>query len=293
MAPQALRRLSKNVRHIEKRLPWKALCLVLAAAACWAYFTGHFFQTWESLVASLAFLTAFYELQKNARHFANERQRIENITRSISTRYARDFPHHVEEIIDVLRGARKEFLFMADCVDYSSFSYPEGYRKYQQLLFDVLKDKKVDVRILVCGHPAGITRTSPLFDSTWDQLKSSKEMEYFFSVFCGGTPPANLERLNSLLLDREKADREELKTRGAHIRLLSHFDVDVGPFLWIGDADMVFVLLAKGSSTSAVAFRTRDSKIIECFRAIFEVKWNAASPIAGPPPEGTDGLPIL
>ncbi|MGA8431080.1 MAG: hypothetical protein WB729_14755 [Candidatus Sulfotelmatobacter sp.] len=207
-----------------------------------------------------------------------QQQKTEEVARQMSTHYVGGFPGHVDQIAEVVGHTYEEFCFMADCIDYSSFSYPQGYKKLHDAIQETLKNG-LKVRMLVYEHPAEITRSSPLFGKSWQQIKESPEFRYYFDVaFRGTTKPNTHEELLVLLRKKESDFREDLRSRGAVVLTLPEAETDdVGPFLWFADdQDAVFLLLANGAQASRVAFRTRDSKIIDSLKSIFESKWEAA-----------------
>src|ERR1700704_5127650 len=102
------------------------ISVVLGAAVTLIYFAEkkQFIAHFELVIA---FALALFAMLWSAYDAKRQRTKTGEIVRSMSTRYIGTFPKHVDEIADVVSHVNGTLRFLADCVDYSSFSYPEGH----------------------------------------------------------------------------------------------------------------------------------------------------------------------
>jgi hypothetical protein len=99
------------------------------------------------VLALLAIIFGCIQFWDSRRHSG----KMEQIARSMSTRYIGMFPRDMDEIIDVIGLADQELFVVSDFADYGSYSRPETYQR----LFEALtkaRGKGVCIRWLVYGE---------------------------------------------------------------------------------------------------------------------------------------------
>ena|GEM_PF-3943113 len=226
-------------------------------------------QNWTLAALLLSLGSLLYSVWSSASQGA----RMTRLEGLLSTASIGAFPEHIDEITRLAAGIRHDFYCMVDCVDYASFSDPEGHDKLAAALKNALTKKPAaTVRILVCGTPAAITRSSPLFGLPWSELQQTPEFHDYFSKYHRGTTaPVTEEAFRQFLLAREQTVADDLRDKGAQIK--TAVANSCSQFLWVADDREAVFLWVVGDGAAMQAYRTRDTKLIEALRATFEANW--------------------
>jgi len=220
------------------------------------------------VVAAVAIIFALIQFWDSQRHGG----KIEELVKSMSTRYIGMFPQDLNDILDVVRHADKELSIMADFVDYGSYSRPETYQKVLQEL-DQAREKGVLVRFLVYGEkPARETLDSQFKQDEFSQIQGRPEFRHYFSEkYPGINKPTTCAEFAKILQQKQEDVTNRLLDKGVEIRTLPE---KVWLFFWLqDDQDAVFAFEDIGTQEQGLAFRTRDAKLVETFKAIFERSW--------------------
>jgi hypothetical protein len=228
-------------------------------------------QSWTLVALLLSLGSLLYGVFSSASQGA----RLTRLEGLLSTASIGAFPEHIDEITRLAAGIRHDFYCMVDCVDYASFSDPEGHDKLAEVLKHALTKKPAaNVRMLICGTPAAITRSSPLFGLSWSELQKTAEFREYFSKYHRGAPPPDTEEsFRQFLLAREQTAANELRDKGAQIKTATANPCS--QFLWVADDREAVFLWLVGQGAAMQAYRTRDTKLIEALRATFEANWPA------------------
>jgi len=239
------------------------------------------FSTVTTCLAIQGFLFGFYSTWTNH----NERERLDEISRSMSTHYIGLFPDHLNEIIDLVERTERTLSIMADCADYGSFSSPELHEKLLRVIEDVArkKDGRIKVRLLLVGKPAHISRSSPYWGQRFDDLLKSTNfcdcLNQYLQFHEGVKKPQNDEEFREMLLAQQIKVEKDLED--AHVKIKRCQDVSdrrsetSGLFLWIrDDVEAVYLYDHTAPSAQGVAFLTRDSTHLKIYTTAFEHTWN-------------------
>lgn len=205
------------------------------------------FQQWLPTAAILISIASFALQQREA---LGQNQRMMRLEGLLSTASIADFPDHIEEITRLAKDAHDDFYCMVDCIDYASFSDPEGHERLEQAIEEGLTKRGVRVRMLISGGPAAITRTSPLFGLSWEKLQQMPEFNEYFERHYRGRPRSETAAaFTQLLLDQQKVFERQLRDRGADIRQVQ--GESLSHFFWIADnREAVFLWLASAPDRS-------------------------------------------
>ena len=209
-------------------------------------------------------------------------KRMEEIAEGTSTRFIGEFPEHLHAIAEVATRARHEILIMADCVDYGSFSDHEAHEAIIEALEHARKlARKVQIRILVCGEQNPFSRASPFYGRKFEELRQDNEFnecaERYFKRYPpkdeDPTPPSTFPDFATALKRVQGVFEARLDVVKVQIGKLPKERADL--FLWIADShDAVFLFPESEPGVPGLAFRTRESKLIEKnFKPIFERYW--------------------
>lgn len=106
------------------------------------------------------------------------RKRLDEVVNSMSTRYLQEFPNHLAEITRLIQFSLSDFCALVDCADYGSFSDPEGHAEIIQAIEKIhetnkRQEKKITMRMCICGKPQLISRNSEYWD-IWDALRKGR-----------------------------------------------------------------------------------------------------------------------
>jgi hypothetical protein len=203
---------------------------------------------------------------------------ISKIAKSMSTRYIGEFPKELDEITEVVVLAASELLIMADLADYASYSKPEASDKLLHGI-DVARESGVSVRMLVySGTPLLETLTSQFPEADFPKIRTSAKFKRYFRDKYPGIPePTTNVDFLKVLQDKTDDVTKHLIQKGVEIGTLSE---KVWLFFWLQDeVDAVFLFEDIGAEQHGLAFRTRDGKLLETFKAIFNRHWTSAPKI--------------
>jgi hypothetical protein len=102
-------------------------------------------------------------------------KRMDNVAKSMATRYIGDFPGHLDTIADLIRRsrARGTLDIISDCADYGSFFAPRSHQSVLYAVGDAIS-RGVIVRILACGPLQPITGNSQFHKLKFEELLCSK-----------------------------------------------------------------------------------------------------------------------
>lgn len=243
---------------------------------------GEPFQVVLFVLASAAIIFAWIQFWDSRRHGS----KIEQMVGSISTRFIGVFPKDIDDIIDVVQLADREILIMTDFIDYGSYSRPDKCDELLKALTHA-SEEKVAIRCLVYGDgPANETLNTQFRAEEFRKTSKSPSFSYYFDKkYRGRQKPTTHRELLDVLVEKQKECTKELLDKGLQIQTLSE---KVWLYFWLEDEeDAVFVFEDIGTKDLGLAFRTRDAKLIETFKGIFERKWNpslekAAARVAAP-----------
>lgn len=236
------------------------------------------FATVTLCLAVQGFLFGFYSAWTNH----NERERLDEIARSMSTHYIGLFPEHLAEIISLAARSERTLSIMADCADYGSFSNPESHEKLIRTIKDVARRKngKVTVRLLLLGQPAHISRSSAYWGKRFEDLLSDQEfcrcLERYLEFHKGLKRPQNDNEFKEMLLGQH--ERVEKDLEDANVIIKRH--PDPGPetsglFFWIrDDVEAVYLYDHTAPTAQGLAFLTRDSTHLKIYTTTFDHNWN-------------------
>jgi hypothetical protein len=245
---------------------WRAGMLPLRLSSLFPIVVG--------LVGVLAFINQFFDSRENSK-------RMQEIAGSMSTQYSGPFPMHLRDIINLVNKAQERVWILADCVDYGGFSAVELHKDLVRALEDASRrevgGKNVEVILTLYGPAAHISQISPFYGLTFEQLCAHPTLKADFEESLvrflewnrNASRPTNDETFRSMLMDHHRDVARTLDRAGMKVFPPPERSQDKpGVFFWIGDDEAVFVLLHTGGAEK-LAFRTRDSRLVDAFKDIF------------------------
>jgi hypothetical protein len=224
----------------------------------------------ELALAGLAILLASIQFVDSKR----QERKMEEIVSSMSTQYIGAFPKNLENVAAVVRGARRELLILTDFVAYGHYSSPRAFEEYKKEIRDA-HARTVTVSMLVYDSTLGIKTLANQFrDDHFAQVSADKKFAAYFEKYAGLNKPSNAQGLRDLLAHQELKFTTELLDLGVDI---AHLGTAQLVFFWVQDEEeAVFAFQPRGEATS-YCFRTRDPKLIESFRTVFERQLSTSS----------------
>jgi hypothetical protein len=188
-------------------------------------------------------------------------RKMEDVARSMSTRYLGEVPTDLEDIRDVVSKADHQFVAVASFVSFGRYVRPEAFDRFLQAVKEA-KRNGVEIRLYIYDNePATKVLESHFPKEEWVHEQNCDRFRAFFSFFPGIVQPRSHEDFLEMFRRMEDGARSELNDRGVKIYLLSSQE---RMFFWLGDnKDAVF-------SFDPMCFRTRDARLIETFRDIIE-----------------------
>jgi len=291
--------------HTKRWMFWIGLCLIagagIAVVVLWHFMPWIFDSGWlqfalvVSFVAGLVFvvfdLHSVGRIRKEAlerltfalaiaaiifalwqfRDSRRQEARMEILAKEMSTHFVGVFPKNLKAIDEAVAHADRSLDIMADFLGYGHYSAPEEFRTYLRALED-LRSKQVPLRILVYSRKKGgevHDRQFPEDNVNAILRRSDSHLVTFCQHFNGGKLPKSKQEFDSLLFRKQKDYLDDLKDRGAHIRMT---DEELPFYLWNEDDQEAVVVFL-----NEVSFETRDnSLVLDTFKVRFCQLWNKA-----------------
>lgn len=218
------------------------------------------FQGTSIVLACVAVVFAFMHIK-----------RMEDIAKCMSTRYIGVFPKDLEDIVEVVRTASWELLIMTDSVAYGHYSKPEAHQRFIDELHKA-RARGVKIRFLVYDDGPRLQAMNRQFDpQKFSKTQDSREFDHYFRrAFSGIKTPDTHASLLDRLGGEEREFRRQLLARGVEICFLP---TEEQLFFWLEDDDDAVFSFENIGAADPLCFRTRDAKLIETFRCIFDGKW--------------------
>lgn len=227
------------------------------------------------------------EMEKQRKELEKATEHLVEISKSMSTACLGTFPKHLDEITKLVERSHSRLCIMADCVDYGSFSAPSLHESVLQSI-KVARGKKpeVKVQILLCGDWQHFSRSSPYFGKKYEDLLTDPELKDAF-VACLNNylayhptfrRPSNDKDFIEMLQHYQASVWEQLNAVGVEKHQLDSKLIESqnfpGVFFWMeDDVNAIFLLSHAGVKAQEIAFRTRDARLIEIFKTIFDRHW--------------------
>ncbi|HET7454695.1 MAG TPA: hypothetical protein VFJ76_04160 [Solirubrobacterales bacterium] len=230
-------------------------------------------------IAALAFASKQYfdaratldSLETSTSSLDDVSGRLEAVQQSISTRMVGNFPEFIEEIVDVLKGARKEVWILCDIPGYGMISSPAFFPRYLEQI--QIKSLRMPVHMVTSRGPLADNARRRINQSGWEAYSRRYEegiramMEQYHD---------DAEPVDELTCDRyveclneaqEKIVRRmDPETRNVHVTDTN----SIVPLLfWVADGvDAVFALTSYTKQAREVGFRTSDRGLIQALIGI-------------------------
>ena len=227
----------------------------------------------EFVLAVLAIGFALYQFTDSA----ELKETIRDVAANATTRYINVFPHNMKEIEEVVGGSSKRLRIMADVVGYGSFSRPEEFFNYLQLLKQMRHGPKVDIELLVFGKTCRHVMLCDQFPKVvWEaKTRKSDEFHSFFNTPEMEPEPTTYEEFIGRLEQNHDRLAGELRREGV---IIAEAPKEFPFFLWLQDDREAVVSFAnRGPDAREISFRTREGKLIETFHSIFDEIWKRSS----------------
>lgn len=269
--------LTKNERVARLRdalLPFVVLG-VLLAALLYVYPRVHpsagshqpgdeYHEVFDQITVLLAFMALFFGFvqYKDARRHT---RKMEDIAKSMSTRYVGAFPKDVEDISEVVSKTDHDFVVIADFVSYGNYAKPAGFERFIQEI-NAAKSRGVKVRIFVYDESPSTKALEQRFPKEkWTDECNSDRFKAFFSFYPGMSCPVSHEEFLNMFRRQERDVRSRLTDKGVNVYLLSSQE---RLFFWLGDDKDAVFSFESTSGGDPLCFRTRDGRMIETFQRI-------------------------
>src|SRR5581483_4517333 len=200
-----------------------------------------------------------------------QKQEMNLIARTMSTRFVGLFPKNLVEIADVIGKASKHVYIMSDFVDYGHYSSPIAFNEYLDKIKEARK-QNVQVRIICYDKQLADRETEDQFpDKDFAEECESRRFKEYFKLHSGVQKPSDAISFRSLLGSRQAKFVADLSEQGVEF---AYFPERSDFFLWLeDDEEAIFAFKNIGSKQREFSFRTQDSTLIEQFRQIFDRRW--------------------
>lgn len=219
------------------------------------------------ILAVLAMAVALWHLLE----IRSTAKRLDEVRRSLSTRYIGQFPEYVPEIVSLLRRAKRQIVIFCDFPSYASYTDPDTWLDYKQTLERKIQQEEVKVAITFLNQSRRSRAVQEqFFDGCqdWNGWKSEptniKRLQRFLSTRSQAPSIARLTKEDFMSLV-EEFDQRTLRETFAGAELWQ-IDSYIPLFFWLVDG-MTAVFAIPGSVERAVeyGFSTTDQKLISAF----------------------------
>jgi len=205
-------------------------------------------------------------------------EQLAKITSSIQTSYVGEFPHNLDEIMNVVNSVSEqgELDIMTDFAGYGIYSRNAAYRKYFDALVQDHHRKKVVIKMLVYDQVLGDTALRTQFKES-DFLD---EKAGGFRGFFDDHPPApeNYDGFVKRLLKFQDETVHEMCENGIDVRRVPSSQKYLF-FLWGNDSPQaLFAFRNETAKNRELSFKSVDRSLIEVFKTVFDQTWAGADP---------------
>jgi hypothetical protein len=224
--------------------------------------------------ASLAFAISLMALSLGLIQFADawaHTRKMDGIADSVSTRYIGNFPKNLADVCTLTKAARCELLIMVEFVNYGHYWKPEAFEEFSREL-ELARDRGVKVRFLAQKQDAAkqaLQEHLPEKES-WPPKESDELYKHFFSVYPGIEKPKDYYEFLETLLRKGREAASKLFDKGVSIKLVPNSD---RLFLCVEDGEEAVFSFKNAAGGEPLCFRTRDAKLIETFKDLFNGHW--------------------
>ena len=205
---------------------------------------------------------------------------IEDVARSLSSRFIGTFPKNMKDINTVVARADRNLIVLTDWVGYGMYSNPEEFEEYKRTLRDLRTRRDIGIPVLIAAYDETCLRLQFSDQFKPKEFPGERTNERFISFFKRyhprRTPPATYEQFITELLRIESELRRELIEVGVEIQEISERSLIL---LWMEDGeDAVFCFQARGGNERGLSFRTRDIGLLTSLHDTFAIRWKGAAP---------------
>lgn len=237
-----------------------------------------------AIVAITAGGVALHYERKLDRKFERQREKIQQIVESVTTRHVGDWPKHLKQITALVKGAQPgdELLVMVDSPGYGCLSADKDFGPYLDSLRDAAK-KSVTVKMLFHGEKVALDDLERQYkQEQWDLNALTSLLQPYQNLYRKWDYPS-LESFVKLYEDFLTA---VLFTESIFCASLTHVDEPVevrrrpiglpneNCFYWlVRNREMIFAYSLFEGAGSGYAFRTSDTRLMEIFASDFDSVW--------------------
>jgi hypothetical protein len=208
---------------------------------------------------------------------------LRQVERSMSTRYLGTFPKYLDEITEVVSGAKDSILILCDLPAYGCFSDPPGSTEYAQAIERKI-NAGVDVRVIFFAAERQKEFLGEFFSvlriADWERYKYTPENRLRIEQFvernrqAAGLPHVTLESLTRddlvTLILAKSAQTFEHKFMPAKESLVTTEEMPV--YFWVADnRKAVFTISSRSEGATDYGFRTTSTDLITAFSDMWNV----------------------
>jgi hypothetical protein len=266
--------LTRFWRYVDARISRLRLSLfaltLLSTASYIAFeaYTGHLDS--EKLALPISLMALSLGVIQFADAWAHTRK-MDGIADSVSTRYIGNFPKNLTDVCTLTKAARRELLVMVEFVNYGHYWKPEAFEEFSREL-ELARDRGVKVRFLAQKQDAAKQALQELLPEKelWPPKESDELYKHFFSVYPGIEKPKDYYEFLETLLRKGREAASKLFDKGVSIKLAPNSD---RLFLCVEDGEEAVFSFKNAAGGEPLCFRTRDAKLIETFKDLFNGHW--------------------
>lgn len=214
------------------------------------------------VLAVLAMIVALWHV-----HSIHEAaKRLDDVRRSLSTRYIGQFPEFFPEIVSLLKSAKREIVIFCDFPAYACFSDPHTFLEYQHTLQRKAQHEEVRVIFTCLGSTYRSKGVQDQFFSSsqeWDEWKRDPNIEKrlcHFLSFRRGVPTIDELGMDQFLELLERIEQRTLEETFASAQV-REIDAYIPVYFWLVDG-MNAVFAIPADKTLEYGFSTTDQKLI-------------------------------
>lgn len=186
-----------------------------------------------------------------------------------STLYVGTFPNNMKEIISLIDSTEKELFLAIDFPSYGCYSDPSLNEEYKNSLRKLVKNKKVNLKMVVYNSEKAKEASSEQFEGAyWSFFENSHQLGVFNEFHGGRENPSDFNELIKLFLELDSEFVKSLKSIGFEGFKLTNKDLPA--YIWISDNDKaIFSFYNLQGIHSEVSFFTKDRNLIKVLKTIF------------------------
>jgi hypothetical protein len=242
----------------------------------------------EDLLAFTAIVFAmvqFLDAREGEQDLRTIEKAMETAVDRLSTRAIGPFPDNLDDVVELITGAKSSVQILVDFPGYGQYSQPELHQQYLEALSEAASRPNVKFQLISYDHALTETETKLELPEDLTNLQHKDKDRFVGYLKANGIDAKNVPRtrkaLETLLRTQQNENLQTLESQIKHRDKLEHKYLceRVPLFLWLIDKrEAVFTFKNLERNDQTYSIRTTDGWLVNNLGSYFEHTFVTASP---------------